>query len=104
MSLPDAAAEFARQFVIALAGDAGREDRTEREDVHAAELREVCAERDHAMRQHEKTADAMEQARAERDALRTAAIKVLDCDEARMALPPSLYLTLVGLTRHTSKD
>lgn len=44
----------------------------------AVELGGARAERDHSIRQHEKTADAVEKARAERDELREAARRLLD--------------------------
>lgn len=56
MSLPDAAAEFARQLVAALAGDTGRDERNAERELR--ELRDIAkterAEREKAERQRDE--------------------------------------------------
>lgn len=64
MSLPEAAAELARQVVIALAGDAGREERDRVEDGRT--LRAVLAYERATRAQAERERDEL---RAERDRL-----------------------------------
>lgn len=64
MNLPDAAAEFARQFVIALAGNAGREVRTDEVTVEPPKVDAELLEQLRRARAEREREDELKRARS----------------------------------------